>query len=145
MLGSLRFRLPAFFLLGVLLAGVIAALISVRFFQSYAHARAVDELRSESVGIVGLYARQAGQETVPYKRLVAAIGGDRIYWVPAFRGSQIFQQDLPSLPKTTLDMDRLNREGPTTFDLNWGGSRYLAFAQPLKLGQSNLFGALVVA
>ena len=60
MLGSLRFRLPALFLLGIVLAGLVAALISIRFFQSYTHARAVDELRSESVGIVQLYARQAG-------------------------------------------------------------------------------------
>jgi hypothetical protein len=34
MLGSLRFRLPALFLVGILLAGLVAALISVRFFQS---------------------------------------------------------------------------------------------------------------
>jgi hypothetical protein len=34
MLGSLRFRLPALFLLGILLAGLVASLISIRFFQS---------------------------------------------------------------------------------------------------------------
>src|SRR4051794_41850397 len=65
MLGSLRFRLPAFFLLGIMLAGLVAALISIRFFQNYNRARAVDELRAESVGIVRLYARQAGVEAVP--------------------------------------------------------------------------------
>ena len=59
MFGSLRFRLPALFLLGIVLAGIVAALISIRFFQSYTRARAVDELRSESVGIVQLYARFA--------------------------------------------------------------------------------------
>ena len=37
MLGSLRFRLPALFLLGIVLAGLVAALISIRFFQSYTH------------------------------------------------------------------------------------------------------------
>src|SRR5438876_913009 len=83
MLGSLRFRLPALFLVGILLAGLIAALISIRFFQSYNRARAVDELRSESVGIVQLYARQAGVEAVPYKGLVKALGGDKVYWAPA--------------------------------------------------------------
>jgi hypothetical protein len=51
MLGSLRFRLPALFLLGVVLSGLVASLIAIRFFQSYNHSRAVDELRSESVGI----------------------------------------------------------------------------------------------
>jgi len=34
-LGSLRFRLPALFLLGIVLAGVLAALISLRLFQTY--------------------------------------------------------------------------------------------------------------
>ena len=58
MLGSLRFRLPALFLVGILLAGLVASLISIRFFQSYEHARAIDELRSESAGIVQLYALQ---------------------------------------------------------------------------------------
>src|SRR3954451_15604705 len=102
MLGSLRFRLPAFFLLGIMLAGLVAALISIRFFQSYNHARAVDELRAESVGIVRLYARQAGAQGVPLKRLKQAIGGDAIFWVPAFEGARLFQQ-IPPLPSKTLD------------------------------------------
>ena len=65
MLGSLRFRLPAVFLLGIALAVLVAALISVRFFQNYTEARGVDELRAESAGIVQLYASAAGRETVP--------------------------------------------------------------------------------
>src|SRR5438046_4230159 len=98
MLGSLRFRLPALFLLGVVLAGLVATLISIRFFQSYTRARAVDELRSESVGIVQLYSRQAGQEIIPYSKLVRTLGGDQLYWVPAFKGSQIYQS-LPTLSR----------------------------------------------
>ena len=77
MFGSLRFRLPALFLLGIVLAGIVATLISIRFFQSYTRARAVDELHSESVGIVELYARQAGLETVPYTQLVHALDQPR--------------------------------------------------------------------
>src|SRR6476661_5913944 len=79
MFGSLRFRLPALFLLGIVFAGLVAALISIRFFQNYNRARAVDELRSESVGIVSLYARQAGVEAVPYGNLIRALGGGRVY------------------------------------------------------------------
>src|ERR1700693_6085279 len=97
MFGSLRFRLPALFLLGIVLAGIVAALISIRFFQSYTRARAVAELRSDSLGIEQLYARQAGGEAVPYKQLVNAIGGDRIFWVPAFKGSVLTNQRLPEL------------------------------------------------
>src|SRR3954466_4788205 len=98
MLGSLRFRLPAFFLLGIMLAGLVAALISIRFFQSYNRARAVDELRSESVGIVRLYARQAGVAGVPYRNLVRALGGDQVYWAPAFKGATLLQgiRELPA-------------------------------------------------
>src|SRR5437763_6295668 len=97
MLGSLRFRLPALFLVGILLAGLIASLISVRFFQSYEHGRAVDELRSESAGIVQLYALQTTPRTVPYKRLTEALGGDKIFWVPALR-YVVLLQGIPNLP-----------------------------------------------
>ena len=89
MLGSLRFRLPALFLVGILLAGLVASLISIRFFQSYEHGRAIDELRSESAGIVQLYALQGVPQTVPYKRLIEALGGDKIFWVPAFPGATL--------------------------------------------------------
>src|SRR5438093_4046691 len=143
MLGSLRFRLPALFLLGIVLSGLVASVIAVRFFQSYTRDRAISELRSESAGIVQLYARQAAQETVPYKQLVSALGGDRVYWVPAFRGSEIYQQ-LPELTTAAVDIKHLDRSGPTTIDLRWRSRDYIAVARPLLLGRQ-LFGALVVA
>ena len=65
MFRSLRFRIPALFLLGIVLAGVVATLIAVTFFQSYTRSHAVDELRAESIGIVELYARQTGVADVP--------------------------------------------------------------------------------
>jgi signal transduction histidine kinase len=147
MLGSLRFRLPALFLLGILLAGLIASLISIRFFQSYTRARAIDELRSESVGIVQLYSRQAGRASVGPKALVRALGGDRIFWVPVARGVNL-GQDIPEIPVSTVDMKLLRAGRTETIDLHWPtdarGKDYLAVAQPLLLG-NNLFGALVVA
>jgi signal transduction histidine kinase len=146
MFGSLRFRLPALFLIGVLLAGLVASLISIRFFQSYEHARAIDELRSESAGIVQLYALQGVPQTVPYKRLTDALGGDKIFWVPAFPGSTLLQ-GIQSLPLSTVDVKTLRTGQPETINLHWPvrrGKNYLAVAQPLKLGD-NLFGALVVA
>lgn len=144
MLGSLRFRLPAVFLAGIVLAGLVASLISVRFFQSYTRARAVDELRSESVGIVQLYARQAGRELVLPKQLVAALGGDEIYWQPAFKGATLLQK-LPNLPAGALTVRPAQLRGPTAVDIKIGGRGYLAVARPLRLGANNLFGALVVA
>jgi signal transduction histidine kinase len=144
MLGSLRFRLPALFLLGIVLAGLVTALISIRFFQSYNHARAVDDLRSESAGIVRLYAGQAGRETVPYKRLVRALGGDQVYWAPAFTGATLLQ-DIPVVPQSSLDRHEVRRiRNTTTMELTIRGRRYLTVARPLSLGDQ-LFGALVVA
>jgi signal transduction histidine kinase len=143
MFGSLRFRLPALFLLGILLAGLIASLISIRFFQNYERSRAVSELRSESVGISQLYSKNAAVGRIPYDGLVRAIGGDQIYWVPAFPGSQLIQP-IPALPKDTLSIKQVEALGFTTVDISYKGKRYLAVAQPLRLG-SNLFGALVVA
>jgi signal transduction histidine kinase len=146
MFGSLRFRLPALFLVGILLAGLVASLISIRFFQSYTRARAIDELRSESVGIVQLYAQQAGRETVPPKGLVRALGGDRIFWVPVARGVTLLQ-GIPDIPTSTVDTKLLRAGQTETIDLHWprqNGKDYLAVARPLLLG-NNLFGALVVA
>ena len=39
MLRSLRFRLPALFLLGILFAGLVSTAIAFRLFQNYTHDR----------------------------------------------------------------------------------------------------------
>jgi signal transduction histidine kinase len=148
-LGSLRFRLPAFFLLGVVLAGVVATVISIRFFQSYTRSRTIHELRSESIGIVSLYASQAGQQEVPIHTLRKAIGGDRIFYVPIVPGASLFAGPLPSLPVGTLTPKQLKSGRPTTLNLrvkrpsSFAGS-YLAVAEPVAIGKQVL-GALVVA
>jgi signal transduction histidine kinase len=143
-LGSLRFRLPAFFLLGIVLAGVVATVISIRFFQSYTRTHAIHELRSESIGIVSLYASQAGQQEVPIATLRKAIGGDRIYYVPIVRGASLFAGPLPSLPVGTLTRAQLSSLQPTTLTLHTRGTSYLAVAEPVTIGKQVL-GALVVA
>ena len=143
MLGSLRFRLPALFLLGIVLSGVVTALIAIRFFQSYAHTRAVDELRAEAPGIVAIEAREAGVTNLNTASLVRAIGGDKIFFLPVLRGVTLYQ-DMPNLPLKTIDVRALERTGSTTFNLRWKRGSYLAVAQPVKLGD-NLAGAVVVA
>jgi hypothetical protein len=143
MLGSLRFRLPAVFLLGIALAVLVAALISIRFFQNYTQARGVDELRAESAGIVQLYTTQAGRETVPVSSLVNALGGDQLYWLPAFRGSTLLQ-GLTDLPPGATSVDVRKLKGSATVNVTIAKKHYLAVVRPLRLGQ-NLFGALVVA
>jgi signal transduction histidine kinase len=145
MFGSLRFRLPALFLLGIVLAGLVATAISIRFFQDYTRARALDELRSEAGGIVALYATQAGHEEVPRPQLQAAIGGDHIYYVPVVLGAELFVGTLPTLTQPHLvDLKRLATSGPQTIHFRYQGTRYVGVASPVKLAQQ-LFGALVVA
>ncbi|HEY8030390.1 MAG TPA: HAMP domain-containing sensor histidine kinase [Gaiellaceae bacterium] len=144
MLGSLRFRLPLLFLAGVVLAGVVATVISIRFFQSYTRTHAIHELRSESIGIVSLYASQAGQQEVPIKTLRKAIGGDRIFFVPVVPGASLFAGPLPHLPVGTLTKSQLESAKPTTLNLHTGGASYLAVAEPVAIGKQVL-GALVVA
>ena len=143
MLGSLRFRLPLLFLTGVVLAGVVATVISIRFFQSYTRSHAIHELRSESIGIVSLYASQAGQQEVPIKTLRKAIGGDRIFFVPIVPGASLFAGPLPHLRAGTLTKSQLE-SAPTTINLHVGGASYLAVAEPVTIGKQVL-GALVVA
>jgi len=144
MLGSLRFRLPAVFLLGVVLAGLVATLLAIRFFQSYTRTHALDELRAESVGIVQLYARQSGAADIPVGNLEKAIGGDQIFYVPIVAGASLFVGRLPSLPPGTVPRSKLETQGTTTLDLHVGGHHYLAIARPLALGDQ-LAGAMVVA
>jgi signal transduction histidine kinase len=143
-LGSLRFRLPAFFLLGIVIAGLVATVISIRFFQSYTRTRTIHELRSESIGIVSLYASQAGAQEVPVATLRKAIGGDRIFYVPVVPGASLFAGPLPHLPVGTLTRTQLASDQPTTLSIHVSGTAYLAVAEPVTIGKQVL-GALVVA
>jgi signal transduction histidine kinase len=144
MLRSLRFRLPAFFLLGIVLSGVVSSLIAIRFFQSYTRERAVAELRAESVGIVNLYARQAGVQKVPLANLEKAIGSDRIFYVPIVPGASLVAGRIPPLDPSTVPLTTLEEQSTVTLDLHTRGESYLAVAQLVRLG-SLPAGALVVA
>ncbi|MDQ3778915.1 MAG: hypothetical protein M3310_08665, partial [Actinomycetota bacterium] len=59
MFRSLRFRLPALFLAGALLAGLVSTVISIGLFQDYTEDRLVAEMRREARGLTSLYGEQA--------------------------------------------------------------------------------------
>jgi len=143
MLGSLRFRLPALFLLGVVLSGLVASLIAIRFFQSYEHTRAIAELRSESVGIVQLYAQNIARADVPEHSLEQAIGGDKIFYVPVVRGATLLTGPQTELPLGTVDVNALAKQGTLTLTFRFRSTNYLAVARPILLGDQ-LVGAIVV-
>ena len=141
---SLRFRLPALFLLGVLLAAVVATLIAVRFFQSYTRTHAASELRREAAGIVTLYEGQAGVGHVSPGNLQLALGGDRIYWVPAVAGASLLAGPVPQLPRSEVPLARVVHRSSPAFDLDVQGSTYLGVGQVVRLAGIPV-GALVVA
>ncbi|MDX6482147.1 MAG: two-component system, OmpR family, sensor kinase [Gaiellaceae bacterium] len=144
MFRSLRFRLPALFLVGIVLAAVIAGLIAVRFFQSYTHTRAVHELGAESAGIVQQYSQQAGIGNVPVQSLRKAIGGDEIFWVPAVRGASLFAGSVPVPPSSDLQFSDLVGTGVHTINMSTNGRGYLAVARIVRLAGLPA-GAIVVA
>jgi signal transduction histidine kinase len=143
-LRSLRFRLPALFLLGMLLAAVVATLIAVRFFQSYTRTHAADELRAESAGIVRLYRNQAGIGHVSLRRLQSALGGDEVFWVPVVQGGSLLAGPLPKLPRSAVPSSVFLGGKPPAFDLHTAQGSYLAVGQVVQLGPKTA-GALVVA
>jgi signal transduction histidine kinase len=143
-LRSLRFRLPALFLLGILLAGVVATLIAVRFFQSYTRTHAASELRAESSGIVQLYERQAGIGHVSARNLHLALGGDEVFWVPVVPGASLLAGPLQELPRSVVPASAFFGGQPPAFDLRVGSGSYLAVGQVVRLARTTA-GVLVVA
>jgi two-component system sensor histidine kinase BaeS len=116
----------------------------VRFFQGYTRTRAIVELRSEGVGIVALYATKAAVADVPTHNLQAALGGDRIFYVPIVKGAELFVgPELRSLDPSVVDIKAL-AHGPLTMNLTVNGRHFLAVARPVRLGEQ-VFGAMVVA
>jgi signal transduction histidine kinase len=152
MLRSLRFRLPALFLLGIVVSGVIAALIALRLFQGYVLNRSKAQLRREAIGLTEVFARQAiaannaknaGEVPRIAKQLERATG-DRLFYIgldPVPDGSI----GLDLLPTTTVDW----HSGRTiTFEFTPpdDNRRYLAVARPLRLSTKGpAFGDLIVA
>ena len=144
MLRSLRFRLPALFLLGILLAGVVATLLAVRFFQSYTRTHAASELRAESAGIVQLYRQQAGIGHVSLRNLQLALGRIEVFWVPVVPGGSLLVGPIPELPRGAVPAAVLRGGQAPSFDLRVRRGSYFAVGRVVRL-DGNTAGALVVA
>jgi len=149
MLRSLRFQLPALFLLAIVIAGLVSAAIALRLFRSYAEDRsrqqAYAEVGREAQGITQLYNRQAGLKLLSARRLELATG-DRIF----YRGLELFPGQghaFTLLPRGVVNEQALRqRKKPVyfTFTPPRTGQKLLAAALPLRVGDS-FFGTLVVA
>jgi signal transduction histidine kinase len=144
MFRSLRFRLPALFLAGIVLAGLTSTLIAVKLFQDYTRGRKQTELRREAKGLAQLYAQQANKEVFSSKSLERATGDTLFYaGVPLFPGQKT---SLRQLPLRLVDFGAIRQDRVVAFNFTppGGHTRYYAVAQPVKLGRAT-FGALVVA
>lgn len=149
---SLRYRIPAFFLVGVLVAAAITALFAIRLFRDDSRDRALAELRRQAAGLARLYEEQAIRSVDEAKQvpgfaapLLEEATGSRIYYA----GLEIFpgqKSGLRSLDRKVLDWQMLEAGKVETFEFKPPGSdrTYLAAAHPIKLG-GDTFGALIVA
>jgi signal transduction histidine kinase len=153
MFRSLRFRLPALFLAGAALSGLVAAVLSVGLFQDYTEDRLVAEMRREARGLTILYAEQAecaiGRPETTVQRLSRATrrfeqaSGSQLYYAGAtfFFGSG--RSGLRTLPHNIVQW----RDGRIrTFEFTPPGAKreYLAVSSPLRIS-GRLFGTLIVA
>jgi signal transduction histidine kinase len=151
MFRSLRFRLPALFLLGIAVSGVIATAIALALYQDYARQQLLVKLRREANGLTQLYQRQAiaandtGARTLRFAPAqLERATGDKIFYV----GADVFPDQvsgLRQLPQNSVDW-RSGRK--RTFEFRPPGFErtYLAVLQPMRLApKSAPFGALVVA
>jgi signal transduction histidine kinase len=149
MLSSLRFRLPALFLLGIVVSGLIAAVVALTLFQGYVLNRSKADLRREAIGLTEVFAQQAitANDTGVLPRIARQLEratGDRLFYVglSPTPGQSV---GLKRLPTDTVDW----RSGRTiTFEFTPPGANktYLAVARPLRLEKKGpAFGDLIVA
>jgi signal transduction histidine kinase len=152
MLSSLRFRLPALFLLGIVVSGLIAAVVALRLFQGYVLSRSKADLRREAIGLTEVFAQQAitANDTGVLPRISRQLEratGDRLFYVGVspFPDKSVKSVGLEVLPQKTVDW----RSGRTiTFEFTppRANKTYLAVARPLKLERKGpAFGDLIVA
>jgi signal transduction histidine kinase len=144
---SLRFRLPAVFLAGIAVAGLVASLIAIRLFQDYTRDRSLDELRREAAGLADLYAARSGFP-ISADALERATG-DRLFYIGLpieFPDEESGVKPLTRLPRNAVPSAVLQSDGLITFEFTAPGedNTLLAVATPLKI-EGQVFGALVVA
>jgi len=146
MLRSLRFQLPALFLLAVVISGLVSAAIALRLFREYAQnqarTQAYQELGREADGLTQLYSKRAGVKLLPASGVELATG-DKVF----YRGLDLFTGRITPLPKGVVNERAIRqRKRPLNFTFRPPGSdqQLLAAALPLRVGNS-LFGTLVVA
>jgi two-component system OmpR family sensor kinase len=154
MFRSLRFRLPALFLLAILLAGLLSAAIALQLFRDYTHGRAEDELRREASGLAQLYADaalRAADEGAQAPDFAAAkieeATGDRIFYA----GASVFpgqESGLVQIPVASLPPEARGLDTAIVFEFVPPDETqtFIAAAEPVRLEPDTApFGMIIVA
>ena len=149
MLRSLRFRLPALFLLGILVSGLIAAIVALRLFQGYVLQRSKSELRREAIGLTEVFATQAisandtGQGS-PDR--AAARAGDRLTSCSTSASTRCPTATSPRAPAPDGGGLAVRADDHVRVRPPGRKQTYLAVARPLRLNKRGpAFGDLIVA
>ncbi len=144
---SLRFRLPALFLAGIVLSGLVSAAIAFRLFDDYTRSQAVKELRREANGISRFYSLYVGLFDFKRNELERATG-DRIFYIPITPGLSITPGADIHVPPPPGQVDEAailaGRETEFEFRPPGDSHTYIAVAAPLYEGKLK-FGSLIVA
>jgi signal transduction histidine kinase len=147
MFRSLRFRLPALFLVGVVASGLVAAAVAFQLLQSYTLSRAHAEVRNEVTGLVRLYAYWASNTNADLPEATVALAiSDHLFWIPPAPGIEVFpgSKQIPKLPPNSIDLKKVKAGKTVEFEFRRGNTTYIAAARPLNL-KDQFWGALVVA
>jgi two-component system OmpR family sensor kinase len=149
---SLRFRLPAIFLAGIIFAALVTGGFALQLFLDYNEDKTLRDLRRQAAGLADLYADQAlrsvdeGRASPSFAApLLERATGTRLYYA----GVEIFPgqiSGLRRLDRDVLDWDLVLAGRVQTLQFKPPGTDrfYLAAAEPIELG-GETFGALVVA
>jgi two-component system sensor histidine kinase BaeS len=154
MLNSLRFRLPALFLAGIALSGLVTSLIALRLFQDYTRNETLKELRQEARGLADLYAEWAvraidedrAAPSFAAAKLEAATG-DQLYEVVLASPTLGEDSGLTRLTKSQVPQELSGRVETFEFEPPGENRTFLAAAYPIRLGGDNgvTFSYLIVA
>jgi signal transduction histidine kinase len=150
MLGSLRFRLPALLIAGILLAGAASTAIAVRLYQTYTENAAIRDLKREASGIAGLYQAQMeiyivnrGEPVPIVPRTLEQATGDQIFRVGKTEIFPGMNSGLKRLAPSPIDP-----QSPTshtfTFTPQGQKTELIGVSAPVQLG-STVYGGIVVA
>lgn len=149
---SLRFKLPAIFLAGVVVAALVSAVIALRLIQNVTEAQARATLLRQAQGLAQLYSKgaiEAANSNLRAPKFAAAT-------LEAATGTRIYYVGVPLFPGQISGLRHLNRSYVNFTAIKQGRTQslmftppgqknvYVAAVVPLKLG-GQVFGGLVVA